>query len=127
MPAIQSALALPTGSLSTDMAPAVATVAGIPLEHGLLLAAVLFSLGLAGLLVRRNILFVLMSVEVMMNAAALAFVVAGARWVQPDGQIMFILILSLAASEASVGLAILLQLYHRYQALDIDAASEMRG
>jgi NADH-quinone oxidoreductase subunit K len=127
MPAIQSALALPTGSLPTDMAPAVATVAGIPLEHGLLLAAVLFSLGLAGLLVRRNILFVLMSVEVMMNAAALAFVVAGARWVQPDGQIMFILILSLAASEASVGLAILLQLYHRYQALDIDAASEMRG
>jgi len=100
---------------------------GIPMEHGLALASVLFVLGLAGVLVRRNILFVLMSLEVMMNAAALAFVVAGARWGQPDGQIMFILIISLAAAEASVGLAILLQLYRRFGTLDIDAASEMRG
>lgn len=99
----------------------------IPMEHGLILAALLFSLGLIGVMVRRNILFVLMSIEVMMNAAALAFVVAGSRWGQPDGQIMFILILSLAASEASVGLAILFQLYRRYHTLDVDAASEMRG
>lgn len=99
----------------------------IPMEYGLLLAAVLFALGLIGVLVRRNLLWMLMSLEVMMNAAALAFVVAGSRWAQPDGQIMFILILSLAASEASVGLAILLQLYHRYRTLDVDAASEMRG
>ena len=49
----------------------------IPMEHGLILAALLFSLGLIGVIVRRNILFVLMSIEVMMNAAALAFVVAG--------------------------------------------------
>lgn len=97
------------------------------MEHGLALAAILFTLGLAGLIVRRNILFVLMSLEVMMNAAALAFVVAGARWAQPDGQIMFILILTLAAAEASVGLAIVLQLYRRYHILDIDSASEMRG
>ncbi|MHA6493028.1 NADH-quinone oxidoreductase subunit NuoK [Pseudomonas borbori] len=100
---------------------------GIPMEHGLTLAAVLFSLGLVGLMVRRNILFVLMSLEVMMNAAALAFVVAGARWAQADGQIMFILVITLAAAEASIGLAILLQLYRRFNTLDIDAASEMRG
>lgn len=99
----------------------------IPLEHGLALASVLFALGLVGLMVRRNILFVLMSLEVMMNAAALAFVVAGSRWGQPDGQVMFILVLSLAAAEASIGLAILLQLYRRFHTLDIDAASEMRG
>jgi NADH-quinone oxidoreductase subunit K len=100
---------------------------GIPLEHGLALASTLFALGLIGLIVRRNILFVLMSLEVMMNAAALAFVVAGSRWVQPDGQIMFILILTLAASEASIGLALLLQLYRRFHTLDIDTTSEMRG
>src|SRR5690606_17739271 len=99
----------------------------IPLEHGLALAAVLFSLGLIGLMVRRNILFVLMSLEVMMNATALAFVVAGSRWVQPDGQVMFILVITLAAAEASIGLAILLQLYRRFNTLDVDAASEMRG
>lgn len=100
---------------------------GIPLEHGLALASTLFALGLIGIIVRRNILFVLMSLEVMMNAAALAFVLAGSRWVQPDGQVMFILILTLAASEASIGLALVLQLYRRYHTLDIDTTSEMRG
>lgn len=99
----------------------------IPMEHGLALAGVLFSLGLIGLVVRRNILFVLMSLEVMMNATALAFVVAGSRWAQPDGQVMFILVITLAAAEASIGLAILLQLYRRFNTLDVDAASEMRG
>jgi len=98
----------------------------IPMEYGLLLAGILFALGLVGVM-RRNLLWMLMSLEVMMNSAALAFVVAGSHWAQPDGQIMFILILSLAASEASVGLAILLQLYHRFRTTDVDAASEMRG
>jgi NADH-quinone oxidoreductase subunit K len=97
------------------------------MEHGLALAALLFSLGLTGVMVRRNILFILMSLEVMMNATALAFVVAGSRWAQADGQIMFILVITLAAAEASIGLAILLQLYRRFHTLDIDAASEMRG
>ena len=86
----------------------------IPLEHGLALAGVLFCIGLVGLMVRRNILFILMSLEVMMNATALAFVVAGARWGDADGQVMFILIISLAAAEAAIGLAILLQLYRRF-------------
>lgn len=106
---------------------ALMTMNAIPMEHALALAAVLFALGLTGLLVRRNILFVLMSLEIMMNAAALAFVAAGARWGQADGQVMFILIISLAAAEASVGLAIVLQLHRRFKTLDIDAASEMRG
>jgi NADH-quinone oxidoreductase subunit K len=82
---------------------------------------------LIGLLVRRNLLFVLMSIEVMLNAAGLAFVVAGARWAQPDGQAMFIFILSMAASEVAVGLALVLQIYHQHKSLDADAVSEMRG
>jgi NADH-quinone oxidoreductase subunit K len=102
-------------------------VTGIPMAHGLALAGVLFALGLVGVMVRRNVLFMLMSVEVMMNAAALAFVVAGSRWQQADGQVMFILILTLAASEAAVGLAIVLQLQRRFRTLDVDAAAEMKG
>ena len=102
-------------------------MSGIPMEQGLALAATLFALGLIGLLIRRNILFVLMCLEVMMNSAALAFVVAGSRWAAPDGQIMFILILSLAASEASIGLALVFQLYRRFHTLDVDAASTMHG
>lgn len=100
---------------------------GIPMEHGLILASILFALGLAGLMMRRNMLFVLMSLEVMMNSAALAFIVAGTRWGQPDGQVMFLLVITLAAAEASVGLALLLQLYRRFKTLDIDAASRLRG
>ncbi|HVB56657.1 MAG TPA: NADH-quinone oxidoreductase subunit NuoK [Candidatus Acidoferrales bacterium] len=87
----------------------------------------MFALGLIGLLVRRNLIFILMSIEVMLNAAGLAFVVAGSRWAQPDGQVMFIFILATAAAEVSVGLALLLQLYHQYKSLDADAASLMRG
>src|SRR5688572_20859078 len=97
------------------------------MEHGLALAGVLFSLGLLGLLVRRNVLFVLMSLEIMMNASALAFISAGSRWMQPDGQIMFILILTLAAAEVTVGLALVLQVYKRYVSLDTDALASMKG
>jgi NADH-quinone oxidoreductase subunit K len=99
----------------------------LPMEHGLLLAALLFALGLLGVLVRRNVIFILMSIEIMLNAAGLAFVVAGSRWSQADGQVMFILILAVAAAEVSVGLALVLQLYRRLQTLDVDAASKMRG
>ncbi|MCZ7626855.1 MAG: NADH-quinone oxidoreductase subunit NuoK [Candidatus Methylomirabilota bacterium] len=99
----------------------------IPVEHGLLLAGILFGVGLIGLLVRRNIIFILMSIEIMLNAAGLAFVVAGARWGQADGQVMFIFILTMAAAEVSVGLALVLQMYSRLKTLDVDAASGMRG
>lgn len=96
-------------------------------HYGLLLAGMLFVLGLTGVLVRRNTLFILMSIEIMLNAAGLAFVTAGARWGQPDGQVMFIFILAMAAAEVSVGLALLLQLEGRLGTLDADAASKMRG
>lgn len=99
----------------------------IPLQHGLILAAILFVLGLSGLLIRRNFVFMLICLEVMINAAALALVVAGSVWHQADGQIMYILAISLAAAEASIGLALLLQLHRRHNSLDIDTVSEMRG
>ena len=97
------------------------------IRDGFLLAAMLFTLGLIGVLVRRNMVFMLMSIEVMLNAAGLAFVVAGARWEQPDGQVVFLFILAMAAAEVSVGLALVLAFYHRYQSLDADAISRMRG
>lgn len=99
----------------------------VALEHALLLAVLLFLLGLLGVMVRRNVLFVLMSTEIMLNAAGLAFIAAGARWGQPDGQVMFVLILTLAAAEVSVGLALVMQMARRYKTLDVDAASEMQG
>ncbi len=99
----------------------------IPIAHGLVLAGILFSLGLIGVLTRRNIVFVLMSLEIMLNACGLAFIVAGSRWGHPDGQIMFILILTLAAAEVAVGLSLIIQLYRRYQTVDINVLSELKG
>jgi NADH-quinone oxidoreductase subunit K len=99
----------------------------IHLQDVFLLAGVLFGLGLMGVVVRRNLVFMLMSVEIMLNAAGLAFVAAGARWGQADGQVMFLFILTMAAAEVSVGLALLLQIQHRFRAVDADAVAQMRG
>lgn len=100
---------------------------GIPLDHVLLLSAFLFIAGLLGLMIRRNIIFILVSLEVMLNASAVAFVAAGARWGQPDGQIIFMLILAVAAAEVAVGLGLVLQIQRRFKSLDMDDANRMRG
>ena len=102
-------------------------MATIPMEHGLILAAILFGLGLIGVLTRRNIVFVLLSIEIMLNAAGLAFIVAGARWGQADGQVMFLFILTTAAAEVSVGLALVLQIHRQLKTLDTAAAGKMKG
>jgi NADH-quinone oxidoreductase subunit K len=102
-------------------------MATVPVAHGLLLAGVLFTLGLVGLLGRRNVIFMLLAVEIMLNAAGVAFIAAGARWGKVDGQVMFLFILTMAAAEVSVGLALVLQLFNRTRTLDVDAASTMKG
>ena len=103
------------------------TPTGIPAEHALIVAAVLFVLGMTGVLIRRDLIFVLLSLEVMLNAAGLAFVTAASRWLQPDGQIMFILILAVAAAEVSIGLALILRIYSRHGTLDADRVDKLRG
>lgn len=99
----------------------------IPLEHVLILASILFVIGFIGVIVRKNTLFMLMSLEVMLNAVGVAFIGAGSAWQQADGQVMFILILTLAAAEVAVGLALLMQMHRRYQSLDIDKLNQMQG
>ena len=99
----------------------------IPIEHSLVLASILFALGLIGVLTRRNIVFVLMSLEIMLNASGLAFIVGGARWGQAEGQVMFIVILTLAAAEVAVGLGLIIQMYRQFQTVDINVLSEMKG
>jgi NADH-quinone oxidoreductase subunit K len=96
-------------------------------SHALLLASALFALGLVGVLVRRDLVVVLMSIEVMLNATGVAFVAAGARWGHPDGQVMFLFVLAMAAAEVAVGLALVLRFSRRSPSLDADQASEMKG
>lgn len=92
----------------------------------LLVAAILFVLGLVGALTRKNIIFILISIEIMLNASGIAFIAAGSRWGQPDGQIMFLFILAMAASEVSVGLALVLQINHQHKTLDVEKLNALK-
>ena len=96
-------------------------------QPALTLALVLFCIGLVVLLVRRNVIYMLLSLEIMLNAGSLAFIAAGSRWGQPDGQVMYLFILALAAAEVSVALGLVLQLSHQFRTLNADAYSEMKG
>lgn len=92
----------------------------------LIVASILFVLGLIGVLTRKNIVFMLISVEIMLNAAGLAFVAAGAKWQQPDGQVMFLFILAMAAAEVSVALAMVLQIHHQHKTMDVEDLKELK-
>jgi NADH-quinone oxidoreductase subunit K len=92
----------------------------------LIIATILFVLGLIGVLTRKNIVFMLISVEIMLNAAGLAFVAAGAKWQQPDGQVMFLFILAMAAAEVSVALAMVLQIHHQHKTMDVEDLKELK-
>jgi NADH-quinone oxidoreductase subunit K len=97
------------------------------ITFALTVAVVLLAIGAAGVLVRRNALAVLMSIEVMLNAGGLAFIAAGARWGAVDGQVMVLFILAVAASEVAVGLALVLRVHGRFKTLDTDEISKMSG
>jgi NADH-quinone oxidoreductase subunit K len=101
-------------------------MSGIPVAAGWLLATALLTIGIVGALTRRNLLFLLLSIELMFNAAALAFIVAGARWGQPDGQVMFVFILAVSAAEVAVGLALMLRYYRCFGTLDTRAAGRLK-
>ena len=98
------------------------------LLHFLVLAAVLFALGVFGLLTRRNAVGVLMSIELLFNAAAINFV-AFAKYVAPQeiaGQVFTIFIITIAAAEAAVGLAIVILLYRNFKGIEVDKINFMK-
>jgi NADH-quinone oxidoreductase subunit K len=101
----------------------------VPLNHVMLLSALLFTLGMFCTLARRNLIMMLLGIEVMLNAAAVAFVGASLHWQQMEGQAVVIFILALAATEVSIGLAAILVIYRRTDSVDpdMDAALWDRG
>ena len=102
-------------------------MSSIQTNHALILAAVLFLVGVVGVMARRNLVFILMSLEIMLSAAAIAFVAAASKWRQPDGQVIVIFILVTAAAEVAVGLSLLLRIYHEWKSVDVDEVSLMKG
>ena len=91
-----------------------------PLSHVLLLSSVLFALGMFCTLARRNLIMMLLGIEIMLNAAAVAFVGASLHWQQMEGQAMVIFILAIAATEVSIGLAAIIAIYKRSGSVDPD-------
>ena len=111
------------------MPPSLPPIYPITLQHGLLLGATLFSLGLAGALAKRNSIAILMAIEVMLNGVNVTFV-AFARHLQPPlltGQVFAMFIIAVAAAEAAVGLAIIIALYRLRHSVQVDEANELRG
>ena len=99
---------------------------GVPLEWFLILSAVLFGLGVAGFLYRRNIITVFMSIELMLNAVNLSFVAFSYQLRDVSGHIFTFFVMVVAAAEAAVGLAIILTVFKNRQTLEIDEVSSMK-
>ena len=99
----------------------------VPFGHALCFAAALFVLGLTCVLLRRQVLMILIGVEIMLNAAALVFVAASASWQQADGQVFVLLIMAVTAAEVAVALAMVVYLWRRKQTLVADEFNEMSG
>lgn len=97
------------------------------LESGLILSGILFIIGLVGVMIRRNLIFMLLSIEIMLNAAGLAFIFAGSKWGDPQGQVIFLFILTVAAAEVAIGLALIILIFQKFKTLDIDRISFMKG
>ncbi|MEO8131777.1 MAG: NADH-quinone oxidoreductase subunit NuoK [Bryobacteraceae bacterium] len=101
--------------------------ASVPLSWYLLLSAILFSLGVAGFLFRKNIITVFMSIELMLNAVNLSFIAFSYHLKQVDGQIFSFFVMVVAAAEAAVGLGIILTVYKNRSTLEIDEINSMKN
>ena len=99
----------------------------IPLGHYLILSAALFVIGMMGVLFRRNIIIVFMSIEIMLNAVNLMFAAVSAYHSDPSGQIMVFFVMTIAAAEASVGLAIAVAVFKRFHEVNIAKFENLKG
>ena len=98
----------------------------VPISWYLILAAILFSVGVASFLIKRNIVTVFMSIELMLNAVNLTFVAFAHMWHQVEGQIFVFFVMVVAAAEAAVGLAIVISIFRTRQTLNVDQVNLMK-
>ena len=98
----------------------------IPLDHYLIVSALLFAIGTAGVFLRKNLITILLSIEIMLNAVNLTFVAFGRSLGAVDGQIITFFVMTVAAAEAAVGLAIIIALYRHRESLNPDAFTTLK-
>ncbi|MFT7621951.1 MAG: NADH-quinone oxidoreductase subunit K [Myxococcota bacterium] len=99
----------------------------VPIDHYLILAAILFSIGAAGVMTRRNALVILMSVELMLNAANLTFLAFARMHGDNTGHVMVFFVIAVAAAEAAVGLAIVLNVFRHKRTVNVDDIRALKG
>ncbi len=103
------------------------TVDMVATNYYVLLSAILFTIGVLGVLTRRNVMVIFMSVELMLNSANLALIAFSRQWGAVDGQIMTFFVITVAAAEVAVGLALLVGIFRTRQTTNVDEVSEMHG
>lgn len=95
--------------------------------HYLTLSVLIFTIGVVGVLTRKNVFIVLMSVELMLNSANLAFITFARNFVDPAGQVFVLFVIAIAAAEVSVGLAIVIALYRMKENINLDIFNKLKG
>ena len=98
----------------------------VPIAYYLVLAAMLFSIGIAAFLIKRNVITIFISIELMLNAVNLTFVAFAHRWHQVSGQIFVFFVMVVAAAEAAVGLAIIISIFRTRRTLNVDEIDLMK-
>lgn len=104
----------------------VEQIQGIPLNHYLIFCSVIFAIGVLGVLTRRNVIIIMMSIELMLNSVNLLLAAFAAYRGDPSGQVFVFFVMALAAAEVAVGLAIVVMVYRNTKSLDIDSLSKLR-
>ena len=99
----------------------------VPVNYYIILSAILFTIGVVGVLTRRNALIIFMSVELMLNAANLAFVAFGSLFESFSGQIFVFFVIAVAAAEVAVGLALIVEIFKSKRSIDVDQMSSLKG
>jgi NADH-quinone oxidoreductase subunit K len=99
----------------------------VSLNHYLVLSAILFTIGLSGVLLRRNLIVVMMSIELMLNAVNISFVAFSKYNYNPEGQVMVFFVMTIAAAEAAVGLAIIVSIFKRFKEVNIRFFEHLKG
>ena len=99
----------------------------VPVNYYIVLSAILFTIGVTGVLIRRNALIIFMSVELMLNAANLAFVAFGSVIKSFSGQIFVFFVIAVAAAEVAVGLALIVEIFKSKHSIDVDQMSNLKG
>ena len=99
----------------------------MPYAHYLVLSAILFAIGLLGLFVRKNLLLILLSIEILLNSANLSFIAASARWHELTGQVFAFFVMTVAAAEVTVGLAVAILLFRKTGSVDTKEIESLKG